>query len=105
MLFVGRAIGILSGMAAKLDPEFDPWAKTIPFDKRLPAEELKEDWKGWPDKIFPLARHILKITTEMSQTLIMARQGSLAIRISLSPETRKAIKHIELSVKRFSLIF
>ncbi|MCP4694256.1 MAG: AarF/ABC1/UbiB kinase family protein, partial [Desulfobacterales bacterium] len=101
-LFVGRAVGILSGMATRLDPEFDPWAKTIPFAKRFATEELKADWKGWADEILILGQHILKLPTELNQTLIKARQGSLAIQVSLSPETRKAIKRIDLSVKRFS---
>jgi hypothetical protein len=27
MLFIGRAVGILAGMATQLDPEFDPWGE------------------------------------------------------------------------------
>ena len=47
MLFVVRAIGILSGMATNLDPNFDPWAESIPFAERLAKEELQKNWRGW----------------------------------------------------------
>jgi len=34
--------------------------------------------------------------------LTRARQGALTIQVSLSPETRRAIRRIDLSVKRFA---
>ena len=40
LLFVSRAVGILAGLATSLDPDFDPWAETIPFAEELAAEEL-----------------------------------------------------------------
>jgi predicted unusual protein kinase regulating ubiquinone biosynthesis (AarF/ABC1/UbiB family) len=35
MLFMMRAMGILSGLTASLDPDFDPWEETAPFAMRL----------------------------------------------------------------------
>ena len=35
MLFAGRAVAILSGIATQLDATFDPWQKIIPFAERL----------------------------------------------------------------------
>jgi predicted unusual protein kinase regulating ubiquinone biosynthesis (AarF/ABC1/UbiB family) len=102
MLFIGRAVGILAGMATQLDPEFDPWEKTIPYARRFAREELKLNWKDLPEEIVLLGRHLLKIPAALDQVLDKARHGSLAIQVSLSPETRKAIKRIDLSVKRFS---
>jgi predicted unusual protein kinase regulating ubiquinone biosynthesis (AarF/ABC1/UbiB family) len=101
MLFIGRAVGILSGMATQLDPEFDPWEKTIPYAREFANEELRLDWKDLPDEISILGRHVLRIPAVLDDVLDKARHGSLAIQVSLSPETRKAIKRIDLSVKRF----
>ncbi|MBL0716048.1 MAG: AarF/ABC1/UbiB kinase family protein, partial [Desulfosarcina sp.] len=39
MLFIGRAIGILAGLATRIDPDFDPWSKTLPYAKRFAMEE------------------------------------------------------------------
>lgn len=102
MLFIGRAVGILAGMATQLDPEFDPWRKTIPYARVFAKEELKLSWKDLPEEVLLLGRHLLKLPGALDQVLDKARHGSLAIQVSLSPETRKAIKRIDLSVKRFS---
>ena len=102
LLFIGRAIGILAGISTKLDPEFDPWKKTIPYAKKFAIEELKADWQGWPEEIIMLGQHMLKIPSNLGQVLTKAKQGALSIRVSLSPETRRAIRRIDISVKRFS---
>jgi len=102
LLFIGRAIGILAGISTKLNPEFDPWKKTIPYAKRFAIEELKADWQGWPDEIMMLGQHMLKIPSNLGQVLTKAKQGALSIQVSLSPETRRAIRRIDISVKRFS---
>jgi predicted unusual protein kinase regulating ubiquinone biosynthesis (AarF/ABC1/UbiB family) len=102
MLFVGRAVGILAGLATQLDPEFDPWEKSIPYARGFAKEELKLNWKELPDEIVLLGRHLFRIPAVLDQVLDKARHGSLAIQVSLSPETRKAIRRIDLSVKRFA---
>jgi predicted unusual protein kinase regulating ubiquinone biosynthesis (AarF/ABC1/UbiB family) len=102
LLFIGRAVGILAGISTKLDPEFDPWKKTIPYAKKFAIEELKADWQGWPEEIIMLGQHMLKIPSNLGQVLTKAKQGALSIRVSLSPETRRAIRRIDISVKRFS---
>ncbi len=102
MLFIGRAVGILAGLATQIDPDFDPWEKTIPYAREFASEELKLDWKEMPEEVVLLGRHLLRIPSALDQVLDKARHGSLAIQVSLSPETRKAIKRIDLSVKRFA---
>jgi predicted unusual protein kinase regulating ubiquinone biosynthesis (AarF/ABC1/UbiB family) len=102
MLFVGRAVGILAGMATQLDPEFDPWEKSIPYARQFAREELRFNWKDLPEEVLILGRHLVRIPSALDQVLDKARHGSLAIQVSLSPETRKAIKRIDLSVKRFA---
>ena len=102
MLLIGRAVGILSGLATRLDPDFDPWTKTLPYARRFAKEELTGDWQGIWDELFMLGRHIFRIPGQLDQVLTRARQGALTIQVSLSPETRQAIRRIDLSVKRFA---
>ena len=102
MLLIGRAVGILVGLATRLDPNFDPWTKTLPYARRFAKEELTGDWQGIWDELFMLGRHIWRIPGQLDQVLTRARQGALTIQVSLSPETRRAIRHIDLSVKRFA---
>ena len=102
MLLIGRAVGILVGLATQLDPDFDPWTKTLPFARRFAKEELTGDWQGIWDELFMLGRHLWRIPGQLDQVLTRARQGVLTIQVSLSPETRRAIRRIDLSVKRFA---
>lgn len=102
MLLIGRAVGILSGLATRLDPDFDPWTKTLPYARRFAKEELTGDWQGIWDELFMLGRHLWRIPGQLDQVLTRARQGALTIQVSLSPETRRAIRRIDLSVKRFA---
>jgi len=59
MLFIMRAIGILSGMATNLDPEFYPLEETIPFAERLAKEELQKNWRGWLEEAVGLGQLML----------------------------------------------
>ena len=102
MLLIGRAVGILAGLATRLDPDFDPWTKTLPYARRFAKEELTGDWQGIWDELFMLGRHLWRIPGQLDQVLTRARQGALTIQVSLSPETRQAIRRIDLSVKRFA---
>lgn len=40
MLFMTRAMGILSGITYELDPEFDPWNETAPFARKLMQDDI-----------------------------------------------------------------
>lgn len=102
MLFIGRAIGILAGLATRIDPEFDPWTKTLPYAKRFAMEELTGEWQGLWDELFMLGRQLWRIPGHLEQVLTRAKQGALTIQVSLSPETRRAIRRIDLSVRRFA---
>lgn len=101
-LFISRAIGILVGIATRLDPDFDPWIKTVPYAKKFARDELKAEWHDGPEEVLLLARQILKIPGQFERVIDRAIQGSLSVQVSLSLDTRQAIKRIDVSVKRFS---
>ena len=102
MLLIGRALGILAGLATRIDPEFDPWQQTLPYARRFAREELTGEWEGLWQEVFMLARHLWRIPAEFDQVLTRAKQGALTVQVSLSPETRRAIRRIDQSVKRFA---
>jgi predicted unusual protein kinase regulating ubiquinone biosynthesis (AarF/ABC1/UbiB family) len=104
ILFVGRAIGILSGMSTSLDPEFDPWAATIPFAERLAAEELVRDWRGWLDEVGTLARVALGLPTRLDQFLAEARRSELTVQAGLATDNARALRRLERSVERLTWV-
>jgi predicted unusual protein kinase regulating ubiquinone biosynthesis (AarF/ABC1/UbiB family) len=102
MLFIGRAVGILAGLATRIDPDFDPWSQTLPYAKRFAMEELTGEWQGLWEELFMIGRQVWNIPAQLDQVLTRAKQGALTVRVSLSPETRQAIRRIDLSVRRFA---
>lgn len=104
MLFVARAVGILSGMATNLDPEFDPWAETIPFAEQLAKEELQQNWRGWLQEIVSLGQLALKLPAELDRMLIQAQRGNLVVQTSLAPDARKTIQRLEQAIHRLTWV-
>lgn len=102
LLFIGRALGILVGLTTTIDPKFDPWTKAFEYSKRFTRQELKEEWQGVWEELFMLGKHAWSIPAHMEQVLARAKQGALTVQVSLSADTRKAIRRIDLSVKRFA---
>lgn len=102
MLFVLRAIGILSGMATNLDPNFDPWTETIPFAQRLAKEELQKNWRGWLEEIVALGQLLFRLPDQLDRFLTLAQQGNLTIQTALAPDARKFLERLEGSVDRLT---
>jgi len=102
MLFVVRAIGILSGMATNLDPDFDPWAETMPFAERLAQEELQKNWQGWLQEGIELGQLLLRLPGQLDRLFIETERGNLTVQTSLAPDARKVIQRLEQSVSRLT---
>ena len=102
MLFIGRAVGILAGLTSTIDPEFDPWSKTLVYARRFAQEELTEDWQGFWQELFMLSKNVWRIPSHLEQVLTRTKQGALTVQVSLSPQMRKAVRRIDLSVRRFA---
>ncbi len=105
LLFVSRAVGLLSGMATTLDPEFDPWAETIPFAERLASQEadrLRRDWREWLREGAVQGRALIGLPRRLADLLARAERGELTVQSSLAPEARRTIQHLERSAHRLA---
>jgi predicted unusual protein kinase regulating ubiquinone biosynthesis (AarF/ABC1/UbiB family) len=102
MLFVVRAIGILSGMATNLDPNFDPWAESIPFAERLAKDELQKNWRGWLEEVVAIGQLMFRLPDQLDRFLMLAQRGSLTVQTSLAPDTRKMMERVEGAINRLA---
>jgi predicted unusual protein kinase regulating ubiquinone biosynthesis (AarF/ABC1/UbiB family) len=100
MLFIMRAIGILSGMATNLDPEFDPWAETLPFAEKLASDQIKQDWQGWGQQLIKIGQFVFKLPAQLDDILTQAQRGNLIVQASLAPDARKMIERLERTITR-----
>lgn len=102
LLFASRAVGLLAGMATYLDPEFDPWAETVPFAERLAAEELKGSWRGLLAQIAIQGRSLLGLPRQLEGFLTRAERGQITVQTSFSPEARRTLQRLEKSIQRMA---
>ncbi len=102
LLFVGRAIAILSGMATALDPDFDPWQAIAPFAEQLAKEEVGRDWRSWLSEAGQLVRVLLSLPGQTDRFFAQANQGRLAVRASLAPDATRSLHRVEAAVNRLA---
>lgn len=102
LLFASRAVGLLAGLATSLDPEFDPWAETLPFAERLAAEELRRDWRGFFREGLAQLQVLVGLPRRLDALLTRTERGALTVQAAFTPESRKMIQRLERSVHRLS---
>ncbi|MGC8878272.1 MAG: ABC1 kinase family protein [Anaerolineae bacterium] len=102
VLFVVRAIGILAGIATSLNPEFDPWAETLPFAEQLASQELSRDWESWLDRMLEMMRTMWMMPTRLDRLLTQAERGELATIASLAPNAERMLRRMERSLERLT---
>ncbi len=102
LLFASRAVGLLAGLSTQLDPEFDPWAETLPFAQRLAAQELRRDWREILGEGLAQFQILLGLPRRVDSVLARAERGTLTIQSALAPEERKMIRRLERSIHRLS---
>jgi predicted unusual protein kinase regulating ubiquinone biosynthesis (AarF/ABC1/UbiB family) len=99
-IYLGRMIGILSGMATQLDPDFNLFAESEPFARQLLSEEHAGDWKVWQDQVIRWGRNVLGLPGQLHQVLNKSVQGNLEFRVSPDREWRQAMQRLDTGLNR-----
>ena len=102
LLFVGRAMAILFGMASTLDPDFDPWQAIEPFAQQMVSEEARRNWRGLLEELEKGARVVLSLPGQADRFFRQAAQGQLSMRTSWAPETTQTVRRVEAAVNRLA---
>ena len=95
LLFVFRALGILTGMATTLDPDFDPWAATLPFAEELGREGLGEAARRALGELGGTAGLLLRLPAGLDRALALAEGEGVHVRADLSEDSRRALRRLE----------
>jgi predicted unusual protein kinase regulating ubiquinone biosynthesis (AarF/ABC1/UbiB family) len=102
LLFVGRAMAILFGMASSLDPDFDPWKWIAPFAEQVAEEETRKNWRELLAEVQQVARLGLSLPGQADRFFGQATRGELAVRTSWTPEASRTIRRMEVAVHRLA---
>ncbi len=99
MLFALRAVGILAGLCTALDPDFDPWAETLPFAERLLRDDSR---RGVLEELGEVARALVRAPAQLDRLLAHVERGGIAVTSSFSPEAQWRLQHLERAVDRLA---
>ena len=102
LLFASRAVGLLAVLATHLDPEFDPWAETLPFAQRLATQELRRDWRALLQEGLVQLQFLLGLPRRIDSVFAKAERGTLNLQTTLAPESRKQLQRLERSIHRLA---
>jgi predicted unusual protein kinase regulating ubiquinone biosynthesis (AarF/ABC1/UbiB family) len=92
LIFLGRCVGILSGMCTGLDPQFNLWDHLAPYARKIMAEEASKFQENWLAEAGKLARTLLAMPHRVDQILQMIERGEIAVR---TPEIDRHIRRLE----------
>lgn len=102
LLFVLRAMGLLSGLATSLDPGFDPWAETIPFAQELARSEVgRGAWPGFQELVAG-AQRLWDLPRRLDAALERAERGEVSVEVRFSRQARRELQSLEAGLKRLS---
>jgi predicted unusual protein kinase regulating ubiquinone biosynthesis (AarF/ABC1/UbiB family) len=97
-VYLGRAIGILSGLASMLDPTINPWYYIERYGRGLiEREEIQK--AGW-ELVLDWFRPLVGLPGRLDRTLSMVEEGRLQVQTSPDKETRRRMEKMEKQVNR-----
>jgi predicted unusual protein kinase regulating ubiquinone biosynthesis (AarF/ABC1/UbiB family) len=102
LLFVGRALAILFGMASALHPDVDPWQAIEPFAMQMAADEAKRGVRDVLPELERVARLALSLPGQADRFFSQASRGQLEVRTTWSPEATQRVRKVEVAVNRLA---
>ena len=97
LIFLGRAIGILSGMCTGLDPQINVFEHLEPFSEKIIREEAQHDWSYWVKEVGDIARKIIILPTRADALITKLERGELNVR---EPQLTESVKKLEKTVSK-----
>jgi predicted unusual protein kinase regulating ubiquinone biosynthesis (AarF/ABC1/UbiB family) len=123
-VYLGRTVGILSGMATKLDPNYNPWAEIQRwvqhlittdeenniFDEfsKIVEASIQEIITDGPQGFIRVAERVYKQFQRSSRTEQLLQQiinGDISLETKMSIQERRQLERIEIQTKRTSRTF
>jgi predicted unusual protein kinase regulating ubiquinone biosynthesis (AarF/ABC1/UbiB family) len=99
-IFLGRAMGMLSGLASQLDPEINPWRYAEKYGRELIRDESAKavNWESAWEWLRPL----LTLPARVERIFAAAEQGTLQVRASPDPDTLRRLERLEKQTRRLN---
>lgn len=102
VLYLGRAVNILSGMSTALDPAFNPWTEIQPFARDLAGKEGAQTAQDVLAEVLRLGRTVIQLPVQMDQVFSRALNGQLELRTQFSQQSTDEIRKIQGGLSRLT---
>jgi predicted unusual protein kinase regulating ubiquinone biosynthesis (AarF/ABC1/UbiB family) len=92
-IYLGRAMGMISGLVSQLDPEINPWYQLERYGEALLASEVSEEFSV--ETLLALIRPYLDTPHQVHQVVEQALSGRLRVRTEYDRETMRQLIRLE----------
>jgi len=99
-IYLGRMMGILSGMATQIDPDFNVFAEAEPFARQLLSEEMGGAWETLRQEVERWTRMLFGLPGQIDLVLTKTAQGKLELRVGPDWEGRQMMQRVEIALDR-----
>jgi predicted unusual protein kinase regulating ubiquinone biosynthesis (AarF/ABC1/UbiB family) len=100
LIFLGRCVGILSGMCTSLYPEFNVFEGLTPFARQL----LAEDGKDWLEVLFQWlereGRALASLPSRLDSMLAKLERGEMTVMARAAPELDRSLERLIRAINR-----
>jgi len=105
-VLLARALGILEGLCAGLDPDFNGFIVAEPYIRQLMAMELAEE--GLTERVITelrgLAGLLWRLPRELEQFLSQTTRGELEVQVAPTREMQRLVGRLERAINRLTEI-
>jgi len=104
IIFLGRCVGILSGMCTGLDPAFNVFSQLAPYAEKLIAEEAITGWRFWLKEAEAMTLRLWAMPGRVESVLEKMERGEMSVR---DPQLTEQMSRIERSIRQaaWALVF
>jgi predicted unusual protein kinase regulating ubiquinone biosynthesis (AarF/ABC1/UbiB family) len=100
LIFLGRCVGILSGMCTGLDPQFNVWDHLAPYAQKMIADEARTGYDFWLGEAAKWGRSLLSLPQRMDLMLLRLEAGEVSVR---TPEINQQATRLENALRQVTL--
>jgi predicted unusual protein kinase regulating ubiquinone biosynthesis (AarF/ABC1/UbiB family) len=97
LIFLGRAVGILSGMCTGLDPQINVFEHLGPFTQKLISEEAKHDWNYWLKEAGDIGLKVIRLPVRLDELISRFDRGEINIH---DPQLSSSVRRLERMVSK-----
>ena len=107
VLFLARALGILSGLATTIDPKFNMFDTAEPFARSMLVEEGETALAAFVARVAEIGAAVIRLPTQMDRLIDATLRGDVRVNLAGNDTLMREMRALNASLRRLisTLIF